>query len=120
MKKILGILILSIIFCTTAFAYWKNDFDTPINVCANHILVKTEAQALKLKSEVKSYDDFQELAKIYSDCPSGRNGGNLGCFGRKQMVKEFEDAAFGANIGEVTGPVKTEWGYHLIWVTRKF
>ena len=120
MKKILGILVLFIVVCGTAFAYWRNDFDTPINVCANHILVKTEEQAEKIKSEIKTYDDFEQMAKIYSECPSGQNGGKLGCFGRRQMVKEFEKAAFEGNIGEVTGPIKTQFGYHLIWVTRKY
>ena len=120
MKKLLGVLILTMMFCTAAFAYWKNDFDTPINVCASHILVKSEEQALKIKSEINSYDDFREFAKMYSECPSGKDGGYLGCFGRKQMVREFEKAAFDANIGEVTGPVKTQFGYHLIWVTRKY
>ena len=65
-------------------------------------------------------DDFQVYARMYSECPSGRNGGFLGCFGRKQMVKEFEEAAFNGEIGTVTGPVKTQFGYHLIWVTKKY
>ena len=120
MKKFLGILFISGLFTGSVFAYWQNDFDTPINVCANHILVSTESEALKLKSEINTFDDFKQYARMYSDCPSGRTGGNLGCFGRKQMVKEFEKAAFGGNIGEVTGPVKTQFGYHLIWVTRKY
>lgn len=120
MKKIFGILLLTLVLCGAAFAYWKNDFDTPINVCANHILVKNEEQALKIKSEINSLDDFQEYAKMYSECPSGRNGGYLGCFGRKQMVKEFEDAAFNGDTEKVIGPVKTQFGYHLIWVTRKY
>lgn len=120
MKKLAGTVLIFLLVCTTVFAYWKNDFDTPINVCAAHILVKSEEQALKIKSEINDFEDFQQLAKIYSDCPSSRAGGYLGCFGHKQMVKEFEEAAFKGNIGEVTGPVKTEFGYHLIWVTRKF
>ena len=120
MKKTFGILFVLTILCTSAYAYWKNDFDTPINVCASHILVPTEEQANKIKSEIKTYDDFEQMAKIYSECPSGRNGGKLGCFGRRQMVKEFEHAAFNGEIGEITGPVKTQFGYHLIWVTRKY
>ena len=120
MKKLLGLLFLLVISAGMTYAYWQNDFDTPINVCANHILVPTESQALKLKSEIKTFEDFQQYARMYSDCPSGRTGGNLGCFGRKQMVKEFEKAAFEGNIGEVTGPVKTQFGYHLIWITRKY
>ena len=120
MKKIFWVVFAILIFCGTVKAYWLNDYDTPINVCASHILVKDEMQAQKLKLEIKSYDDFEQLAKIYSECPSGQKGGYLGCFGRKQMVKEFEKAAFDGNIGEVIGPVKTQFGYHLIWVTRKY
>jgi len=120
MKKIFGLFLCMLFFAGTAHAYWLNDFDTPINVCASHILVKDDILAQKLKLEIKSYEDFAQLAKIYSECPSSQNGGYLGCFGRKQMVKEFEKAAFDGNIGEVIGPVKTQFGYHLIWVTRKY
>jgi peptidyl-prolyl cis-trans isomerase C len=120
MKKLFGILVLLSVFAGSVYAYWRNDFDKPINVCANHILVKDETMAQRLKLEIKDYDDFTQLATIYSECPSSRNGGYLGCFGRKQMVKEFETAAFDGNIGEVIGPVKTQFGYHLIWVTRKY
>ena len=120
MKKILGIVFAILFVCNQAYAYWLNDYDTPINVCASHILVNDETLAKKLQLEIKSYEDFEQLAKIYSECPSGARGGYLGCFGRKQMVKEFEKAAFDGNIGEVIGPVKTQFGYHLIWVTRKY
>lgn len=120
MKKIFYIITAFIVLTSTVYAYWRNDFDKPIQVCANHILVSSEDQANRIKSEINNFDDFVEYAKIYSDCPSGKNGGNLGCFGRKQMVKEFEQAAFDGKIGEVTGPVKTQFGYHLIWVTRKY
>ena len=77
-------------------------------------------EAIKLKSDIKSFEDFQAYAKLYSTCPSGRNGGDLGCFERGQMVKPFEDAAFNGNIGEVSNPVKTDYGYHLLWVTKKY
>ena len=89
------------------------------SVCANHILVPTELDAIKLRSQIKSFDDFKYYARIYSTCPSSRNGGALGCFGRGQMVKPFEEAAFNGEIGEVSAPVKTQFGYHLIWVTDK-
>ncbi len=117
-KYFIAFLMLSAII--PAFAYMGRSFDEPVNVCASHILVPTEAQANKIKSEINSYGDFEQMAKIYSECPSGKKGGYLGCFGKKQMVKEFEEAAFNGKIGEVTGPVKTQFGYHLIWVTRKY
>lgn len=120
MKKIWGILFGVILLAVPVFAYMGSSFDTPINVCAAHILVPDEIQAQKLKLEIKNYEDFQQYAQIYSQCPSGRKGGYLGCFGKGQMVKEFEKAAFNANTNEVVGPVKTEFGYHLIWVTRKY
>ena len=120
MKKLLGLIFIITLFVTPSFAYMGSSFDEPINVCASHILVPDAIQAEKLKLEIKNYEDFQQLAKIYSTCPSGRKGGYLGCFGRGQMVKEFEKAAFKANTNEVVGPVKTEFGYHLIWVNRKF
>ncbi len=120
MKKFLGLVFLFLITVVPVKAYMGSSFDEPINVCASHILVPEEIQAQRLKLEIKSYQDFQELAKIYSTCPSGQKGGYLGCFGRGQMVKEFEKAAFKANTNEVVGPIKTEFGYHLIWVNRKF
>ena len=114
MKKILGALFLLAGLCASASA---EEFST---VCANHILVPTEMEAIKLRSEIKSFDDFKSLAAEYSKCPSGRNGGDLGCFQRGQMVKPFEDAAFNGNIGEVSEPVETQFGYHLLWVTKKY
>ena len=89
-------------------------------VCANHILVPTMIDAVKLKTQIKSFEDFQYYAQKYSECPSGRQGGSLGCFGKGQMVKSFEDAAFNGNTDEVIGPVRTQFGYHLIWVTKKY
>lgn len=119
MKKFI-ILFLLLILCSPSHAFMGSSFDEPINACASHILVKDEMQAFKLKSEIKNYDDFEQLAKIYSDCPSGRNGGYLGCFGRGQMVKPFEEAAFKEPLNEVVGPVKTDFGYHLIWILRRY
>ena len=89
-------------------------------VCANHILVQSEMDAIKLKSQIKSFEDFKYYARIYSSCPSGRNGGSLGCFGKGQMVKPFENAAFKSNINEVSDPVKTQFGYHLLWITDRY
>lgn len=84
---------------------------------AAHILVATEEEANKLKEELAGGADFAELAKTKStDTGSGANGGDLGWFGLGMMVKPFEDAVVGAKVGEVTGPVKTDFGYHLILV----
>lgn len=115
MKKILSTLFVIAVTCLIASA--KEEFST---VCANHILVPNEMDAIKLKSQIKDFSDFQYYARMYSTCPSGRNGGDLGCFGRRQMVKPFEEAAFNGKIGEVSEPVKTEYGYHLLWVTKKY
>ena len=114
MKKLLGILLLFTAICSVSYA---EGFST---VCANHILVPTEEDAVKLKSQIKDFDDFKYYARLYSKCPSGQEGGDLGCFGRGQMVKPFEQAAFDGNIGEVSEPVKTQFGYHLLWVTKKY
>jgi len=113
MKKLLSILFLLTVFCLSANA---KEVST---VCANHILVPTEADAIKLKNKINNFDDFKYYAKIYSQCPSGLQGGNLGCFEKGQMVKPFEDAAFNGKIGEVSNPIKTQFGYHLIWITKK-
>lgn len=84
---------------------------------AAHILVATEEEANALKAELAGGADFAELAKAKStDTGSGANGGDLGWFGLGMMVKPFEDAVVGAKVGEVTGPVKTDFGYHLILV----
>ncbi|MFH1248883.1 MAG: peptidylprolyl isomerase [archaeon] len=81
---------------------------------ASHILVKTETEALACITYMKQGKSFEELAKEKSSCPSGKKGGNLGWFGRGQMVKEFELAAFSGKKGQIVGPVKTQFGYHLI------
>jgi len=82
---------------------------------ASHILVEKQSQALKIIEELKAGAKFEELARKYSICPSGKRGGNLGSFGRGRMVKAFEKAAFALKVGEVTRePVKTEFGYHII------
>jgi len=114
MKKILSAMFIISAICLGVKA---SEYST---VCASHILVPTEMDAIKLKSQINSYEDFQYYAKKYSKCPSGAEGGNLGCFGKGMMVKPFEDAAFNGNVGEVSEPVKTQFGYHLIWVTKKY
>lgn len=88
-------------------------------VKASHILVKTQEEALKIKEEIAAGKSFEDAAKDYSLCPSGRNGGDLGYFGRNVMVVEFDHAAFEATVGEVTKPINTNFGWHLILVTDK-
>ncbi|MCX6650635.1 MAG: peptidyl-prolyl cis-trans isomerase [Methanomassiliicoccales archaeon] len=85
-------------------------------VRAAHILVEKEAKAKELLEKIKVGAKFEDLAKQFSMCPSGRKGGDLGWFKKGMMVKEFEDAAFNHAKGEIVGPVKTEFGYHLIQV----
>lgn len=88
-------------------------------VKASHILVETEEEAISLKEEIVSGHAFEDVAAAHSLCPSSANGGDLGFFGKGQMVKEFEDAAFSLNVGELSDPVKTNFGWHLILVTDK-
>jgi peptidyl-prolyl cis-trans isomerase C len=86
---------------------------------ARHILVSTEAECNTLKQQILDGADFAELAKQHSTCPSGRQGGALGTFSPGQMVKEFDQVVFSADIGKVQGPVKTQFGYHLVEVTMR-
>ncbi len=88
-------------------------------VRARHILVKTEQEAKDLIKSLKSGGDFTELAKKSSDGPSSQTGGDLGYFSRGQMVKPFEDAAFATDKGQITAPVQTEFGWHVIKVEDK-
>lgn len=87
---------------------------------ASHILVKTESEAKQIRSDLSvGKMTFEEAARSFSLCPSKRQGGDLGEFGKGQMVKPFEDACLNGAVGEVVGPVKTEFGFHLIKVTKK-
>ena len=81
---------------------------------ASHILVQTLNEAVELHSQISTGADFSQVAGAHSKCPSGRNGGDLGMFGRGQMVKPFEDAAFELNIGTLSDPVQTQFGFHII------
>ena len=86
---------------------------------ARHILVNTETECLRLKSEIEDGKDFAEIAKQYSKCPSGKKGGDLGEFFRGQMVPEFDKVVFSGEIGKVHGPVKTQFGFHLLEITKR-
>lgn len=87
---------------------------------ARHILVATEEKCLQLKSEIEAGADFAEVAKKNSSCPSRMRGGDLGAFRPGQMVKEFDEVVFSGEVGKVLGPVKTQFGYHLVEITRRW
>lgn len=89
------------------------------NAAARHILVDSEDLCNELKAKIEGGEDFAALAKAHSSCPSGKDGGNLGTFGPGQMVPEFDKAVFEGEVGKVQGPVKTQFGYHLLEVTER-
>ncbi|MCK4509330.1 MAG: peptidylprolyl isomerase [Desulfuromonadales bacterium] len=86
---------------------------------ARHILVPSEVDCNTLKKQIEGGEDFAEVAKQHSQCPSGAQGGGLGEFTPGQMVKEFDEVVFSGEIGKVHGPVKTQFGYHLIEITNR-
>jgi peptidyl-prolyl cis-trans isomerase C len=86
---------------------------------ARHILVDSEEQCQSLKNDIEGGADFADLAKQHSSCPSGQRGGDLGEFGPGMMVPEFDKVVFSADVGTVQGPVKTQFGYHLLEVTSR-
>lgn len=97
--------------------YFEDNKDEFAKVDASHILVEDEQTANDIKSRLDNGEDFASLAKEYSkDTASAQNGGDLGAFAKGQMVKEFEDAAFSMKEGEISAPVKSQFGYHIIKV----
>ena len=135
MKKLFSLLIAVCALCS--FAFFKDckminissmvEAATVRQVQALHILVPTQREALKIREEILAdsqdrsdvFSRFMEAAKKYSKCPSGKDGGKLGWFSRGDMVPEFEDAAFNLPNGQVSEPVKTQFGWHLIYVISK-
>jgi len=89
------------------------------SAAARHILVDNEEECLKLKNEIEAGTDFGESARKHSKCPSGAEGGSLGEFSPGQMVPEFDTVVFNEEIGKVHGPIKTQFGYHLIEITSR-
>jgi len=86
---------------------------------ARHILVDTEEQCNELKTLIENGAEFTEIAAEHSSCPSGKKGGDLGEFSPGQMVKEFDEVVFSAELNQVHGPVKTQFGYHLLEITSR-
>lgn len=86
---------------------------------ARHLLVDNEEKCIALKEQILAGAEFGEIAKANSSCPSSAQGGDLGSFGPGQMVPEFDQVVFSAPINEVQGPVKTQFGYHLLEVTSR-
>ena len=124
MKKLLSFAILAVAFMVSAFTMVAQAAN---QVQALHILVPTEAQAVMIRHKIVSgttdqkeiFQNFMNAAKEYSKCPSGKSGGILGWFSKGDMVKPFEEAAFNLQNGEVSEPVKTQFGWHLIYVISK-
>jgi peptidyl-prolyl cis-trans isomerase C len=86
---------------------------------ARHILVETKEACESLKTQIQAGADFAEMAREHSQCPSGKQGGELGEFGQGQMVPEFDKVVFSGEVGKVHGPVQTQFGYHLLEVTSR-
>jgi peptidyl-prolyl cis-trans isomerase C len=86
---------------------------------ARHILVDTEEQAQELLLQLENGAPFERLAAEHSNCPSGQSGGDLGEFSPGQMVPEFDRIVFNEAVGEIHGPIATQFGYHLIEITRR-
>lgn len=97
-----------------------DEFQGEETVSASHILVESEDKAKDVKKKIDAGEmSFEEAAKAFSSCPSSQRGGDLGEFGRGQMVPEFETAAFALETGKVSDPVQTQFGFHLIRVNEK-
>lgn len=86
---------------------------------ARHILVETEDQCEELKQKIADGADFADIAREFSKCPSGKQGGELGEFGPGMMVPEFDRVVFNDAVGVVHGPVRTQFGYHLLEITSR-
>ncbi len=86
---------------------------------ARHILVQTEQECNSLRNRINSGEDFADIAREHSSCPSKAQGGDLGQFGPGMMVKEFDEVVFSVDVNTLQGPVKTPFGYHLLEVTSR-
>jgi len=86
---------------------------------ARHILVESEDACEKIKQEIAGGADFADMARQHSECPSGKDGGDLGEFTPGQMVPEFDRVVFREAVGVVHGPIQTQFGYHLVEITSR-
>jgi peptidyl-prolyl cis-trans isomerase C len=86
---------------------------------ARHILVDTESECQALIQQIEDGASFETLARQHSKCPSGARGGELGSFGRGMMVPEFDAVVFEGELGKALGPVKTQFGYHVVEITER-
>lgn len=125
MKNIIKIVMsIMVVFIGLASFASFGDFINPnldvTEVRASHILVKTRPEAVKIRKEIVNGDiSFEDAAEKYSLCPSSLNGGDLGYFKRGQMVQPFSDVAFDLKVGQISDPVGTKFGWHLIKVVDK-
>ena len=125
MKNIIKIVMsLLVVFIGLASFASFGDYINPnldvTEVRASHILVKTRLEAVKIRKEIVNGDiSFEDAAEKYSLCPSSVNGGDLGYFKRGQMVQPFSDVAFDLKVGQISDPVGTKFGWHLIKVVDK-
>ena len=119
--KIFGFVVLGLFVCNFASCGAAQSQNSAVitSVRASHILVDTKEEADAIKSRIDNGEGFATMAKRYSKCPSGTQGGDLGYFERGQMVPEFEDAAFSLPVGQVSQPIKTQFGWHLVKVMDK-
>ena len=90
-----------------------------VSATARHILVETEEKCLELKERIEAGEDFAAIAQAHSSCPSKAQGGDLGRFSPGMMVPEFDKVVFSADVNSLQGPVKTQFGYHLLEVTER-
>ena len=86
---------------------------------ASHILVASKSEAVQLRQNITKLKDFQKIARKKSTCPSSQIGGDLGWFRKAQMVRPFEEVVWKNELATVSEPVKTQFGYHLIWVHER-
>ena len=120
MEKALGKITVSDADVKKYYDEHKEEMMCGETVGASHILCKEKTQAEELLQKINAGQiSFEDAAKEYSTCPSGQNGGDLGTFGRGQMVPEFENACYEMQVGEVRGPIETQFGFHIIRLNAK-